>query len=329
MPLTITSSSTSLTLGDTTFSNESKDRALSHTNPTNSPSPSADRRTRLPPLDTSTPSDPLTDTEPAVDASSTLDDDTRTDDAVSSAPSPAMARICRRVSNPSPPPTVAWTSAPLSSVAPPPIDVRRFPSVSAEMESFANTFNSLVDCTCTPSAIAETIPALCTSTWAPVIWIPPEAVKLADLPDSIIRLSPSVTPTSPTAVTAMSPPVPRSKLSPVTLMPSTVVTLAAPSATKLKSVVAAVIESTALSVRAVVSSSNMFPATKPNLSPTLTAKSSVLRLTDAPAVSCSRLSTSKSTVLADTSTPLEDVSVVVSVPTVTVSPDQASRFSNA
>ena len=55
-PPTITTSSTSATLGDTTFSNASKDRALSHATPTNSPSPSADSRTKLPPLDTLTPS---------------------------------------------------------------------------------------------------------------------------------------------------------------------------------------------------------------------------------------------------------------------------------
>ena len=81
--------------------------------------------------------------------------------------------------------------------------------------------------------------------------------------------------------------------------------------------------------RAPVSTSNMLPATKPNLSPTLTANCSVLTLADWPAVSSNRLSTSKSALLADTSSVLDEVSVVPSVPTDTACPDSASTLSKA
>merc|ERR1712138_214412 len=115
--LTITSSSTPTTAGDTTFSNVSNERALSHTKPTNSPSPSGDKRTRLPPLDTDTPSEPLTDTDPAVDASRTLDDDTRTADAVSSAPSPNTPDTpSPPLTDTSPPDTTANTPTTASNV---------------------------------------------------------------------------------------------------------------------------------------------------------------------------------------------------------------------
>ena len=67
------------------------------------------------------------------------------------------------------PASVPFTFRPLANAMSPPIEPRRSPKDSTEIESFANISIAAVDCTCTPSATAAIVPALCMSTCAPVI----------------------------------------------------------------------------------------------------------------------------------------------------------------
>ena len=92
MPLTITSSSTPDTLGDTVFSNVSNERALSHTKPTNSPSPSGDSRTRLPD-DSTVTADPVTPTAPVLATLTVPALTLSSSPALTAMPSPASATM--------------------------------------------------------------------------------------------------------------------------------------------------------------------------------------------------------------------------------------------